>query len=252
MSSSYAIQDSINFALPFISNLSLAGINAANEPARTIANLLLGTFYGPPFVWEHNRFTLTETCVVGQTDYTTTVSGSPAVGLSPTFGWVESAYATVQSGNDAGRIFQLGLERSLEKTSDEMRPTKISIFQDNGTNLTFRLFNAPDQAYPWVVTYQGQPTLVSTTANLSTTYWPMPDKYIHIINYGFLAMSLFYLNDPRFPEINTKFIASLLGTQGGLDENVKNLFLAGWMQTLAQQTAIQPKVNQGYQGRGGA
>lgn len=241
MASTYAIQDTINYSLWFISQLAL--VNTNNEPARTIANLILNTFYSPPFVWEHNRTTATWNCTAGTTDYTVTT-------ISPTFGFVESAYLTVQTGNDQGRIFQLGFQRSLEKASDRDRPSKLSVFQDNGTDVIFRLFNAPDQAYPTVVTYQKQPVLIGSATNLTSTFWPMPDKYIGIVNYGFLALSLLYLNDPRYPEINQKFIASLLAAQQGLDETQVNLFMQTWAQTSAQIAGVSLRATQGTQGRG--
>lgn len=245
MSSSYSIQDTLNFVQPIVSNLNLT-LNTSQEPARTIANTLLTGFYGPPFVWEHNRATATFTCVAGTTDY------ALGTNISSGFGFLESAYITVPNdgSNDANRIFQLTIQRSLEKTSDQQRPAKISIFSDNGTAVTVRLFNVPDKAYTGVATYQQQPTLITSSATLSTTFWPMPDKYIHIVNYGFLGLSMLYANDPRWSEMNQKFVAHLLGAQEGLDENQKNLFLQSWSQLASSLAAIAPRVTQGTQARG--
>jgi len=245
MSSSYTVQDTLNFVQPIVSNLSLT-LNTSQEPARTIANTLLTAFYGPPFVWEHNRATATWTCVAGTTDYPL------GTNISPGFGFLESAYITVPNdgSSDANRIFQLSIQRSLEKTSDQQRPAKISVFSDNGTIITIRLFNVPDKVYSGVATYQQQPTLIASNATLSTTFWPMPDKYIHIVNYGFLTLAMLYANDPRWVELNQKFVAHLLGAQEGLDENQKNLFLQSWLQFTGSMVGVGGKVTQGIQARG--
>jgi hypothetical protein len=245
MPSTYKIIDTVNWIGPFLSGFPLVNANTI-EPARTIANTILTAFYSAPFVWEHNRSTCTFTCAGNaaggaQTDYPLTQAN---------FGFIESAYLTVPagySGDTVGKIYQLPLQRSLEKSWDPDRPQFISIFTDNGSgSLVFRVQNAPDANYPVVLTIQQMTSLIT---NLNS-FWPMPDKYIHIVNYGFMALAMLYANDGRWQQMNVKFVAHLLGAQSGLDENQKNIFLASWAQLTQQVIAIGPKTNQGYASRG--
>jgi len=45
-------------------------------------------------------------------------------------------------------------------------------------------------------------------------------------------------------------VATLLGSQQGLDEGEKNIFLGNWYTLLADQSAMGLKVQQGTQARG--
>lgn len=65
------IQGTANWSAAFILNrpsLNVAG--NYQEPALTIANLLMSTILAPPFAWSWNRAFTTVSTVVGQSDYT--------------------------------------------------------------------------------------------------------------------------------------------------------------------------------------
>jgi len=242
----------ISFVQPFVSNLFLENDNTLN-PAIGLANMIVSSVMVPPFVWEWNRYTIPFTCVVGQTDYVLTPqAGSPPVA---NFGFIESAYVLVTNDGsvDAGRIFQLSIQRSLEKSSDKGKPDKICVFTDDGAgDITFRLSNAPDQTYTGVITYQGAPTLFSTVPSSSgvNANWPIPDKLNMIYNWGMLALACLYTNDPRWQTLNQKFVAHLLAAQSGLDEMQRDLFASQWMQFTSQLGLIGLKNTQSTQARG--
>lgn len=232
------LADTVSFIQPFVSNILLLNDNSP-YPAIGIANIILSTVMGPPFVWEWNRNTATFTCVAGTTDYPKSVSD---------FGFLESAYLTVpsDSSNDQGRIFQVEVKRSLEKTTDQQRPSNISVFSDDGSgNITFRLQNNPNEAYVAVVTYQKSPTLFAGV----NTAWPIPDKLNHIYQYGVLALAYLYSDDPRWAQFNQKFVSSLIGAQAGLDDAQKNLFMSSWDQYMRQATGTLQRSQQGNASR---
>lgn len=239
------LQEIINWAQPFISNLELLN-DSTVEPGVSNANNILQTMLGSPLIWEWNRSTTSFTCVPGQTDYSVSLIDSI---FEEEWGFIESAYLVVPNSatQDAGKIYQLEVKRSLEVSSDEGRPNLIQVFQDNLLGeVTFRVQNAPDQDYEVVVTYQLAPTELVAPTDIV----PLPNKMLNVFRYGFLGMALFYSNDPRWREMNQKFIAGLIGYQQGLDDGQKNIFVTNWLQLLAATAGIQMNTTQGYQARG--
>jgi hypothetical protein len=231
----------ITWARPFVSNLFLL-VDGSLEPALSNANIVLETMLGPPFVWSWNRNTTTFTCTVGVTD---TVKAS----LND-YGFIESGNLTMPSGatSDANNIYQLQPRRQIEMSYQPGRPSLVSEFLDNlAGSITFRLGPAnPDLAYPVVITYQKSVSqLTAVTATL-----PIPDKVLHIFKYGFLALALLYDQDPRFTAINQKFVATLLGSQQGLDEVTRNIFMSDWMSIVSTQDSTKLQTQQGTTARG--
>jgi hypothetical protein len=231
----------VEWARPFISNLFLF-VDGSIEPAITNANTILGTMLGPPFVWPWNRNTLTFTCTVGETD-------TEKTGVND-WGFAESGYLSVpaSAASDAKNIYQLQPQRQIEMSYQPGRPSLVSEFlDDQAGTITFRLGSScPDLAYPVVITYQKGVELLTAVG----TDLPLPDKVLHIFRYGFLALAMLYDQDSRFAEINQKFIATLLGSQQGLDEITRNIFLNDWMGLLATQASLGPHTQQGHSARG--
>lgn len=230
----------ITWTRPFIGNMLLLN-DGTLDPAVSNANLILGLMFAPPFVWEWNRdveiFSLTATL----TDYTRSI---------PDFGFMESGSITVPSGAtaDANSIYQLQPRRSLEISNPPGRPGFVSVFlDDQAGNITFRVgLCSPDQAYPVAITYQKaiQP-ITSIEENI-----PVPDKMMHIFRFGFMALALFYTQDDRFSQMNQKFIASLLGSQHGLDEGQSSVFLRNWYSLLSGEGMVGLRNQQGVAARG--
>jgi hypothetical protein len=232
----------IEWVRPYVGNLYML-LDGTLEPAVSNANLILSTILSPPFCWEWNRNTTTFNCVTAenQVDYEEEISD---------FGFLEAADITVPTGapTDANTIYQLQLEKKLQRSSQPGRPGQIMVFlDDQDGNITFRLgTTCPDLAYTVTLTYQ---KAIQPFTKLNVNI-PIPDKLMHIFRYGFLALAFLYDQDPRFTEMNQKFIAALLGAQQGLDETQRNIFLGNWYQLIADEQAAIVKVQQGHQARG--
>jgi hypothetical protein len=236
----------ITWARPFVSNLFLL-VDGSLEPALTNANIILGTMFGPPFVWPWNRSTLSFTCTVGSTDSAFYILDS---GIN--WGFIESAYLTVPAtaSSDAKNIYQLQPQRQIEMSFQPGRPSLVSEFLDDQANSGMIIFrvgpSCPDLAYPVMITYQKGVQLLTGVKD----WMQLPDKVLHIFLYGFLALALLYDQDSRFTAINQKFVATLLGSQQGLDEITRNIFLNDWMGLLATQASLGPHTQQGHTARG--
>lgn len=239
MASTYTIQNSISFAAGFTKLMPLSGVGGvANEPALSIANMVLQTILGPPFCWRWNRNVLAlGPTVAGTQDYATAVAN---------YGYLEKAFlAATGTGS-------IELEVSLLLSTDNVqsRPNYIAPQTDDGAgNITFRLLPVPDAAYIPTVIYQRKAALVTS---LASTWAPIPDEYAYIYNLGFLAFSMMYANDPRFPLVLQRFLATLVGASEGLSQQQKNVFLGNW-QPIAEATQNQSLNAQlGIHSRAGA
>lgn len=210
----------------------------SNEPALTTANMVAQTIMGPPFCWRWNRNTATFTCNASThtQDYTQAVSD---------FGFIEKAWVQLPSGTQD--IKEMEVKTVLGLTIKQGRPMHIAAQNDdNAGNITFRVMDAPDVAYPATVVYQKKAQLM---LSLASSWGPIPDEDSYIYNWGFLTVMGILTNDPRFPIWNQKFIGHLLGAQDGLDEMAKNLFLGTWMDVTKRMQREAEKVKAGVSGR---
>ena len=161
------IQGTINWAAAFILNRPPSGVAGTyQEPAITIANLLLSTILAPPFAWQWNRAVTTVSLTQGTTDYSTSL---------PNFGWLETAtvaYVTPPTGSVVTPIksIQIATMFPADSSADTQgTPWKICISNDdNAGNITFRVLPAPDQAYTLTVTYQKAPVPVTSLFNTTS------------------------------------------------------------------------------------
>jgi hypothetical protein len=235
MASTIQLQSTVNWASSFI-NFEVPTVGASNEPTITNANTVLQTILGPPFKWNWNRATVTVTTVGGTQDYATSAA---------TFGFIESAGAAL--GSNTFAIKEIKQELSIGQ--EQGRPQSIAAqIDDNAGNITFRFLPVPDGIYTVTVTFQKK--IPALFAALSTFWAPIPDQYSYIYNYGFLALTMAYDDDPRFPLFNQKFVAHLLGTQQGLTETERNLFIDTWNLITRQEALMGIKTQQGRQALG--
>lgn len=163
-----------------------------------------------------------------------------------TFYWIENATA-----NDLGsqqKWWTLSPKIDLELASVASRPMNISAeFDDGNGNITFRLMPPPDKAYPLVITAQQKPVIIT---KLSQTFAPIPDEYLYLVRWGFLAWSNYYLGRlSDFQTANAKFVAGLLATQTGLTETEKDTFMKAYDSFTASQL-FQSRLVQGQNARG--
>lgn len=160
------VQGTLNFCAAFILNRPPTGIAGTyQEPAITIANLLLSTILAPPFAWQWNRAVATVNLTQGTTDYTTSL---------PNFGWLEKATVAYVTPPTNGTASLKEIEISTMLTSDtgsgdQATPWKICISNDdNAGNITFRVLPSPDQAYTLTLTYQNAPVPVTSLFNTTS------------------------------------------------------------------------------------
>jgi len=168
--------------------------------------------------------------------------GVGGVSSTYSFDWIENA-----SVKDTGWM-QMSSKIDLALESGQGRPQFIAAeFNDTSGNVTFRLMPAPDKAYPVAITIQQKPPVID---GLNSTWSPIPDEYSRLYNWGFLALTYLYADDPRFGAANQKFIANMLSTAGGLSETEMNIFLNNWQAVTGAPTTLAANLQQGRQGRG--
>jgi hypothetical protein len=114
-------------------------------------------------------------------------------------------------------------------------------------NITFRFDSIPAANYTAYFDYQKKAQLIQSWAD---PWGVIPDECGYIYNTGLLALAALLVNDARFQIWNREFVASLLATQDGLDEQAKAIFLAGWLNDMRSAQRSQSASQLGTQGRG--
>lgn len=224
----------LKWALSFIKYqpLTIGG----DEPALSNADTVLKTILGPPFGWPWNRSTaiLNLTLAAGQ-DYKINV---------PDFGFLEGASIIDPT---TSKPMELTIRTQLQLDANEERPQYVAAQLDDGAgNITFRVVPSPDKAYIVVLTFQRKAPTITSLAS----YWaPVPDQFMYIPRWGFLALGCLIVNDARFPVFNAKFVAHLLSAQGGVDELQRNIFIQNWLQVTTNAQAAQLATQQRSQAR---
>jgi len=234
MSTSQNVMNSVVFVTTLIKNQRL-NING-QEPAVTMSNIVLQRILGPPFRWRQNRATVSFPITnLGGTDYAVSV---------PTLGWIEDQWLT----DDAGAVFEVKGKVSMAKVSAKRRPTEVApVYDDNQGNITFRFNAVPDKNYTAWFDIQKKAQLILSWAD---PWGVIPDECGYIYNLGLLSIAALVVNDARFQIWNREFVASILATQDGLDEQAKAIFLANWLSDVRSATRSQASSQLGTQGRG--
>lgn len=234
MSTSQNVMNSVVYVTTLLKNQRL-NVNG-QEPGLTMSNIVLQRVLGPPFRWRQNRATLQIpiTTLLG-TDYTLAV---------PNLGWIETQWLT----DDSGNVFELEGAVSLPKVSAKRRPTKVApVYDDNLGNITYRFNAVPDKNYTAWFDYQKKAQLILSWAD---PWGVIPDECGYIYNTGLLSLAALLVGDARFQVWNREFVASLLATQDGLDEQAKAIFMAGWLSDARSAQRSQSSSQLGTQGRG--
>jgi hypothetical protein len=215
MSILLSVQNSMTYAQTLIDNQRLNVNNM--EPGITMANTVLGTMLGPPFVWRQNRRNITfPITTAGGTDYALYV---------PTMGFIETQWLEDEDHN----ILELKGETALAKVSFNRTPTLIAPqYDDNEGNITFRVNSVPDANYTAYLDIQNAAQLITSPAD---TFAPLSDYFGYLFNKGFLSEAALLVNDSRFSIWRSEWIAQMLATQDGLDEQAKDMFYSQFMNT---------------------
>jgi hypothetical protein len=231
------LQSTLGWCGPFINYqpLTIGG----NEPALSIANIILQTILGPPFCWRFNRSTVSFTASQFMTQWLQDYEVA-----APDFGFIEKAWIQDPSSLD---IKELSVKTSLSASTEKGRPTFICTQGDDGAgNILFRLMNVPNKAFVIFVQYQKRAALMQS---LAAPWAPIPDEFSYIFNWGFLALASLIVNDARHPIFNQKFTAHLLGAQDGLDDMQRNIFLGNWLEITKQAQRATQGAQQGTAAR---
>lgn len=166
---------------------------------------------------------------------------------TPDFSHIEHAsILDIDSTGAPVKWWELTVNNSLALESSQNRPEFVAPHvQDANGNTTFRVFSAPDKAYPVAIHVQlAAPQITS----INQTWAPLPDYLQYVYEWGFLALMLQFSDDPnRAAYANNQFKAALLGRQQGLSEEQKNIFLNNWQ---ALQEGYLMKMQQGIAARG--
>ena len=141
---------------------------------------------------------------------------------------------------------ELEIKNELALESNQNRPSFVSPHVEDGNgNMTFRLSSAPDKPYPVSIHVQlAAPALAN---GVNSTWAPIPDFMQYIYDWGFLALTWQFADDPRWAYASQQFKAGLLARAEGLTEEERNIFLNNWEALTGQQ---QMKIQQGNQVRG--
>lgn len=233
MSVTLSVQASMTFVQSLIDNQRLTVNN--NEPAVTMANIVLGTMLGPPFVWRQNRSTFNFPInTAGGTDYVQSV---------PSLGFIETQWLE----DDQGGIYEMNGITSLAKVSAVRTPTLVAPqYDDNVGNITYRFNSVPDAGYTAYFDYQGAAPLITSPAQ---TFLPLSDYFGYLFHKGMLSEGALMVNDSRFAVWRGEWIAQLLATQDGLNDQAKDMFYAQFMNTTRTVQRSQGMTANGTQGR---
>lgn len=162
--------------------------------------------------------------------------------------WIETSSVQDTFSSNAPGWKEMESKICLGLDGKTARPAYIAAQTDDGLgNVTFRVMSTPGNAYPVVLTLQQKPPLF---VKLSQTWAPIPDEYAHIYNWGFLSLMWLFADDPRFQLANGKFVAALVGANGGLDRTQLSIFLQNWYAITGQPQANAMKMQQSIQGNG--
>lgn len=215
------IQDSINWARPFLRNMD-TNVGPVNQPALDSANHVLQLIVSPPFIWPWNRASVPLAVAINTQDNVAVISD---------YGFVELASIDGSGDTSVGELkIDLGLASAAlsNDTSQKGRPSRICLLlDDNAGNYTFRTRPVADAAYNAKIIYQKKPILMQSLGALWT---PLPDEFSYIYDEGFLALMLAFESDPMLSYFSQRFVSHLLGRAQGLTDLQKNIFLGEWLE----------------------
>lgn len=214
---SYTLAQSIAWAQSVLTSYIPLTAQAGNEPATTIANMVVAFMLNAPFTWPTNRDENTGTSTTaGVQDYT--------IGASD-FGFLETV-TLVDSSQKSYAVKNIYNSLVLGQTSQqEQRPQSACVkLITPGTNFTLRFMGAPDAVYGIVATYQKIPVLFSATSQDWFTQCNIPPNQTHIYNNLFLSECYQVNGDEQAAAIyRRRGMAALLATAEGLTDMQKSM-----------------------------
>lgn len=217
---SYTIQQTVNYSQCFCDYLPLSS-QTGNEPALSIANMILRFMLNPPFTWPTNRAEDSSTSTVaGTQDYTVAIAN---------FGFLEAV--TLKNAGPPATYYEVphiynstALGVSQEQTA---RPNACGVKTITpGTNVAIRFLGPPDAIYTATLTYQMAPFLFTALTQDWFTNGNIPDSQMDIYNNLFVAEALQVSDDPsRAGPYRQRGMAALIAKAEGLSEQTKTMLI---------------------------
>ena len=239
----YTLQNTIDWAQTFIEYSPLTAGNN-NEPAVSVANMIISTITSAPFTWAWNREEYDGLTLEGspspEQDYSIPITD---------FGFLEKVTLINAAGTYAFNVTDVyntgALGVSVSKPA-EPKGCSVHLVQ-YGINVTLRFIAIPDQNYDSVITYQ---KLIPDMSALGDP-WPIPGQYKDIFNNLFAAEAYQAVDDDQQAQrYRMRGVAALLAKAEGLNEMQRNSVLAQFLVRGGQAQATQLRTNQGTQARG--
>jgi hypothetical protein len=122
--------------------------------------------------------------------------------------------------------------RNIQPYGIAATPEKVCVIQDLGTGvLKIRFYPVPGFGTAWGVNlvYQKKAPLLTS---LSSTWSPVPDEISYVLRQGFLAAGYRYLNSPKAPLEDQKYILAVQRALGADERETADVRLypgEGWM-----------------------
>lgn len=233
--STIALQRTADFAKMHVANSPLMfQSNTYGDPLFTMADWVRQFILSAPFAWRWNRSQVSATLVQGQQDFTLSI---------PDFGWLEKGVYI----DPTGATYELQSKETLSQESSQSQPTSIATVNDDGENVTFRVFPPPPDGCTIGVIYQKQ---AGTFQSAADTWAPIPDWLSYLYTSGLVAKTYEYKDDARaFPAMQM-FVRQVLAANDGLTDAQKSLFLPEMVNMQRTQTSVMRKSQLGDTARG--
>ena len=239
----YTLNQSILWSQSMLGSYIPLTAQTGNEPALTIANMVVTFMQNPPITWPTNRAEDTSlTTVAGTQDYTLNIAN---------FGFLEKM-TLKNAANKSWEVPNIYNNAVLGVSQEQTaRPNACCVkLVTRGTSIGIRFLSAPDAIYTGTTTYQKVATLFTATSQDWFTQCNIPVDYMDIFNNLFLA-ECFQVNGDAAEAVNyrRRGMAALLGKAEGLTEAQRSMIAAQAMYADLQTISDQLRRQQASQAR---
>lgn len=234
----FTLQQTINFAKPFVNYSPLSVSSNNGEMAVSTASMIRCSILGVPMTYAWNRAESSVAVVSGTQDYLMSLTD---------FGFMEKATIT----DDQGVVTEIDTVLNQQPLSyaaaGSARPNALSVlYLVPYTSITVRLLDPPTASYTLKVIYQ---KIAQPFTDLSDTWDPIPDFYKDVYNNLFLAEALTLLEDPRATTYRVRGVSAMFAKAQGLSDTQKNIFAQQWLADESEMAAVGLSTQLGTQSR---
>jgi hypothetical protein len=207
MASTITVQQVVDWARTQTKLIPIVGVGGfSNEPALTIANMVVQEILAYPYNWKFNRASLASfDTVENQQEYT-------ATGVQD-IGWLERGWAQDKNSTVVPKPgYPIEVVQDLPKTGFKDNPSRAAVDHESGSDSIVRLDVNPG-SYVWTIMldYQKKAPLITSLAG---TWTPIPDELAFVYRQGFLAMAFKHADDARYAQEYQLFMAAIAKALG--------------------------------------